>query len=97
MSNGLNGINKAIAIINAVVKKSTKVFVKALPLGTIVANVGIAIQGSPQDPAEVLRNLVRRYTGFDVATGNFSLQEAGMGAGTLLGSTLVSKALAMVA
>lgn len=88
----MKGVNKAMATAKSVAKKSTKVFIAALPILSVAGNVLVAAQGT-QDPVLITRRLVRAYSGFDFVTGDWSGMYAARGAGTLIGTAIVSKVL----
>lgn len=91
------GINQAMATVKSVAKKSTKVFAAALPVLSIAANVAGAANDAQGDFAVGINSLIRRYSGFNPATGEFKLHEAMQGSGSLLVTTAVGAVLTALA
>ena len=81
----MNGINKTIATVNAVAKKSTKVFANALPIVSIGSTVYDAYTVSGGDLNDTVHRVIERFSGFN-KDGNFSWEQLGKGTGRLLGT-----------
>ena len=88
-----NGMDKAMATINSVARKGTKTFATALPLMSIAGNVAIVGESTGWNPAAMLTDLSRRYTGFDPRTGVFNAESLKAGTGSLIVSVIAGKVL----
>lgn len=88
----MSGVNKAIATINAVAKKSTKVFANALPIVSVGSTIYDAYQVSGGKLDDTLHRTIEAFTGIN-KNGQFSGDKLAMGTGRLLGTVAVRWAL----
>ena len=86
-----------MATINAVAKKSVKVFGNILPIGSVGLNIWEAHKMYPNDLGNAGRVLLLRYTGFDMKTGQFHGNEISRGLGTLAVSLAAREIIKAVA
>jgi hypothetical protein len=78
-----NGINKALAMVKSVAKKSTKAFSYALPIMSIASNVLDANTSFPNSLEYALKEFMSGYDGINRATGQFEWARFMKGTGGL--------------